>query len=229
MTVVAKVTPSRKNGAWTLNAATWMRTLRDDVNSVQSKALQNPLLHVFSIEAVGHAAALAEHTRTNATTMQAAVAAGMVKTVTNSFFAAMSKAIADLLQTEASTLVTEFESLVAHTTTAKLLTSFVDGILAGTSSLCKEYQKAVSVERHPYLTAGTRASVRKYVIDQLTLSIFEENASGSRAGVEKKFSNYAQGTIEKVLRIGESLMWLADAFGSGSLVLVATHSTLSGL
>jgi hypothetical protein len=222
-TAVAKGTPSGKDGAWASNAATWMRTLEDDVNPVQSKALQNLLLHMFSVEAVGHAAVLAEHTRANANTMQAAVAVGSVKTVTDSSFAA------DLLQTEASTLVAEFELLIAHTTTAQLLTSFVDGILASTSPLCEEHQKAVSVERHPYLTAGTRASVHKYVIDQSTLSVFEENATGSRAGVEKKVSNHARGTIEKVLRISESLMWLADAFGSGSLVLIATHSTLSGL
>jgi hypothetical protein len=81
-TAVAKVTPSGKDGAWALNAATWMRTFQDDVNSVQSKALQNLLLHMFSVEAVGHAAALAEHTRANAITMQAAVAVGMVETVT---------------------------------------------------------------------------------------------------------------------------------------------------
>lgn len=197
--------------------------------SVQSKPLQNLLLYMFSVEAVSHAAALAEHTRANANTMQAAVAVGMVKTVIDSSFADMSKAIADLLQTEASTLVAEFQSLIAHTSTAQLLTSFVDGILAGTSSLCEKYQKAVGVETHSHLTAGTRASVREYVIDQSTLCVFEENASGSRAGVEKKFSNHARGTIEKALRIGESLMWLTNAFGSGSLVLIATHSTLSGL
>jgi hypothetical protein len=138
----------------------------------------------------------------------------------------MSKAIAGLLQTEASTLIAEFESLIAHTTTAQLLTSFVDGILANTSPLCEEYQKAVGVEKHPYLTAGTRASVRKYVIDQSTLSVFEENATRSRAGVEKKFSNHTRGTIEKAPRIGESP---TDAFDSGSLVLIATHFTLSGL
>jgi hypothetical protein len=218
---VDKVTPSGKDSAWASAAAANMRDLKDDVNSTQSKALQNLLLYIFSFDAVQEAAVLAEQTRANAKTMQVAAAVGMVKKTTHSTLSDMSKAISKLLLTEAATTIIEFQSLMEHVSTAQLLTDFVDSIINGTSPLCQEYHDAVSVDKHPYLVPYTRASVRKYVVEQSTIDTFDEHATGSRAGASEKWASNSRATIEKALRIGETLMWLTDAFGHGVVVLIA--------
>ena len=117
-----------------------MRDMNDDVNSKHSKALQNLLLYVFSVEAVGHAAAPFEDVRANAKMMQAAIAVGMVERVTYFSSSTMSKAIGSLLQTEASTSIAEFQSLVAHVATARLLALLIDEIL-GSESMPEEYMQ----------------------------------------------------------------------------------------
>lgn len=96
----------------------------------------------------------------------------MVEKVTDFSLLAMSKAIGSLLQTEALTSVAEFQSLVAHVTTARLLALYIDEILGNSTPLAGDYQAAVSQENHSYLTANTRISVRKYVLDQSTLGVF---------------------------------------------------------
>lgn len=71
---------------------------------------------------------------------------------------------------------------------ARLLALYIDEILGNSTLLAGENQADVSQDDHPYLTAYTRSSVRKYVVDQSTLGVFEEHSTGSRSGVEKKFT-----------------------------------------
>jgi uncharacterized protein YqiB (DUF1249 family) len=144
-----------------------MRAFGDSITSKQSIALQELLLLVFSKGAADQVAGVAMDLRAKAALIRAAIAANEIGKQPDHAFHNLSSALNHLIQVEAATLVAEHQSLVTFVGIADLLQLHVDETMDKTSNLQLEYEAAKTNDG-----PTTRASVRKWVIDQAVPNVF---------------------------------------------------------